>query len=164
MSLQSTSDRARSCFSEMHIRKFRKATNFVAEHKEIFCIASENSLRPSSSRGSTTAPPNHPKPHKIHDARGSKALQGSVSLKETPKYFQDLRLQFCLLAFKKVYIFPMVFQFLTSSLMNMFVWVFHGAPDPRMGEKSLLWFWQQALRCECSAVQGSYHSCITQWK
>lgn len=28
-------------------------------------------------------------------------IQGSVSLKETPKYFQDLRLQFFLLAFKK---------------------------------------------------------------
>lgn len=30
--------------------------------------------------------------------------------------------------------------------------------------KSLLWFWQQALRCECPALQGSYHSSVTQWK
>lgn len=57
----------------------------------------------------------------------------------------------------------MVFQFLTSLIMDIFVWPFHDDADPRIG-KSLLWFWQQALRCECPAVQGSYHSSVTQWK
>lgn len=52
-----------------------------------------------------------------------------------------------------MYIFPMVFQFLTSLIMDMFVWAFHDDADPRVG-KSLLWFWQQALRCvlQCRAL------------
>lgn len=47
----------------------------------------------------------------------------------------------------------MVFQFLTSLIMDMFVWAFHDDADPRVG-KSLLWFWQQALRCvlQCRAL------------
>lgn len=161
MSLESTSDRARSCFSEMHIRKFRKATNFVAEHKRnfLYCIRKPPPVQ-AAPEGALQLHQTTPSPTRF-------MIQGSVSLKETPKYFQDLRPQFCLLALKKgaplgVY-FSNGFPISDFFTMNMFVRVFHDAPDPRIG-KSLLWFWQQALRCECPAVQGSYHSCITQWK